>query len=233
MNLIVFDMDGTLTDSINVDDRSYLNAVEKVTGLRDLVPEWDSYPHASSSGCFEEIVRRARGHSPTSAEIHAMQVHFLAHLAELATLHGKTTPEIPGAAACVDALVAAGHAVAIASGDWEMTAHHKLRTARIPFERLPSAFCDVSPVRTEIMRAALNRAATHHGRERFDRIVYVGDGPWDVRACREIGWPLVGIGRDAHARRLRHLGVSHVLPDFTDQPAFLAALAEATVPATP
>ena len=83
------------------------------------------------------------------------------------------------------------------------------------------------------MRASLARASARHGGIAFERIVYIGDGAWDVRACREIRWPLVGIGQGAHAARLRTLGTSHVLPDFTDHTAFLRALAETTVPGNP
>jgi phosphoglycolate phosphatase-like HAD superfamily hydrolase len=28
----------------------------------------------------------------------------------------------------------------------------------------------------------------------FERVVYVGDGLWDVRACVRLGLPFVGIG---------------------------------------
>ena len=233
MNLVMFDMDGTLTDSFALDENCYVLAIEQALGLTSVVTEWESYVHASSSYCLEEIVRRARGHAPTAAESRAEQERMIALMDDLHRRHGRGTGEIPGAAACVEALQAAGYAVAIASGDWEATARHKLTTARIPFESLPAAFCEASHVRTEIMRASLARATAHHGGAGFARVVYIGDAAWDVRACREIGWPLVGIGRGAHAARMRLLGASHVLPDYTDHAAFLHALAETTVPGSP
>ena len=231
MNLVMFDMDGTLTDTVVLDDNCYVRAVEQALGMQDIVTDWDSYPHASSSGCLYEIAKRARGHGPTSAESEAVQQRLLALMDELAERHNKRTREIPGAAACVQAVLDAGHAVAIASGDWEITARHKLASARIPFERLPSAYCEVSHVRTEIMQTALVRARAHYDSMEFDRIVYVGDGAWDVKACRELAWPLIGIGRDAHARRLQSLGVSHVLPHYRELDTFMVALDAALVPA--
>ena len=231
MNLVMFDMDGTLTDTTALDTNCYVHAIEQALGLEKIETDWESYPHASSSCCLEEIVRRACGRDPTPAESQAVQSRMIELMEDLDRTHGLATKEIPGAAACVRALQVAGHAVAIASGDWQATAHHKLAKARIPFEALPAAFCEASHVRTEIMRTSLARAATHHRRENFNRIVYIGDGSWDVCACREIGWPLVGIGRDTQGRRLRGLGTSHVLPDFTDHGAFLAAIAAAKVPA--
>ena len=231
MNLVMFDMDGTLTDSSALDSNCYVHAIEQALGLDDISTDWESYPHASSSCCLEEIVRRARGHAPTAAESRAVQACMIDLMDKLDRRNGRGTAEIPGAAACLLALQAAGHAVAIASGDWEATARHKLTTARIPFESLPAAFCEVSHARTDIMRAALARAAAHHNGARFERIVYIGDGIWDVRACRELAWPLVGIGHGAHASRLRALGASHVLSNYTQLDAFMAALDTALVPA--
>ena len=231
MNLVMFDMDGTLTDTFSLDENCYVLAIEQALGLQAVVTDWESYPHASSSYCLEAIVSQARGHAPTDDESRAVQRRMIQLMEELYLAKGRETREIPGAATCVQALLAAGHAVAIASGDWESTARHKLTTARIPFEQLPAAFCDASHVRTEIMRAALARAADHYRQSSFERVIYVGDGAWDVRACRELNWPLVGIGRDGHGERLRRLGVTQVVPDYTRFDAFVTALAHATVPA--
>ena len=229
----MFDMDGTLTDSAALDTNCYVRAIERTLGLDNVRTDWESYPHASSSCCLEEIVHRARGHAPTAAESKAVQDCMIQLMDDLHVRQGRGTTEIPGAAACLLALQSTGHAIAIASGDWEATARHKLTTARIPFEKLPSAFCEVSHARTDIMRAALDRAVAHHGGVQFERITYVGDGVWDVRACRELGWPLVGVGHGPHAARLRKLGASHVIPDYAQLDHFLTALTEAQVPGAP
>jgi phosphoglycolate phosphatase-like HAD superfamily hydrolase len=230
MKLVMFDMDGTLTDSVKLDDRSYVQAVEHALAMTNIVTDWESYPHASSSGCLYEIARRHRGHGPTADETRAVQHRLLALMDEAAERHNRRTLEIAGAAASVQAALDAGYAVAIASGDWEITARHKLTSAKIPFEKLPSAYCEVSHVRTEIMQTALVRARAHYDVLEFERIVYVGDGAWDVKACRELSWPLVGIGQHTQAQRLRSLGVSHVLPHYEPVHHFMSALELAQVP---
>ena len=230
MKLVMFDMDGTLTDDFAIAENCYVLAIEQALNLPGVKTEWDSYTHTTASYCLEEIVRRARGTPPTPAESRAVQARMVALMKEITERTGRCTQEIPGAAACVRELTRRGYAVAIASGDWEATAHHKFRTAGIPFEGLPSAFCDVGHPRTDIMRAALVRAAAHHGRKDFIRITYVGDAAWDVRACRELGWPLVGVGTDAFAARLPALGVTHTVPHYLDFAAFLTAVEQAQPP---
>ncbi|MBI2497290.1 MAG: HAD family hydrolase [Opitutae bacterium] len=230
MKLVMFDMDGTLTDAFAIDENCYVLAIEQALGLPGGKTEWDTYAHTTASFCLEEIVRRARGHPPTAAESRAVQARMVALMADITRRTGRRTREIPGATACMHELQRRGYAVAIASGDWESTARHKFASAGIPFEGLPAAFCDVAHPRTDIMRTALARAARHYGRERFERITYVADAAWDVRACRELGWPLVGVGTDGPAARLPALGVTHVVPHYLDFDAFLAAIEQAEVP---
>lgn len=231
MKLVMFDMDGTLTDGFALDENCYVLAIEQALGLTQVVTEWETYTHASSSFCLEEIVRRARGTVPTVTESQAVQARMLQLMDEIVQTRGRGTREIRGAAACLHQLRQLGYAIAIASGDWEATARHKLAAAAIPFEDIPSAFCEVAHARTDIMRTALARASRHYGCVEFERIVYVGDGAWDVRACRDLGWPLIGIGEGAQARRLRTLGAAQVFAHYEPLDAFLAALEQAVPPA--
>jgi phosphoglycolate phosphatase-like HAD superfamily hydrolase len=230
MKLVMFDMDGTLTDAFAIEENCYVLAIEQALDLPGVKTEWETYTHTTASFCLEEIVRRHRGHPPTAAESHAVQARMVALMTDITRRTGRCTREIPGAAACLAGLQRRGYAVAIASGDWEATARLKFATAGIPVAGLPSAFCDVAHPRTDIMRAALARAAAHYGRTSFDRITYVADAVWDVRACRELGWPLVGVAAGKFAARLPELGVSHVVPDYLDFDAFLAALEQASAP---
>jgi phosphoglycolate phosphatase-like HAD superfamily hydrolase len=230
MKLVMFDMDGTLTDAFAIEENCYVLAIEQALGLPGVKTEWETYTHTTAAFCLDEIVRRARGHPPTAAESSAVQARMAGLMADITRRTGRCTREIPGAAACLRELQRRGYAVAIASGDWEATARLKFSTAGIPFDGLPAAFCDVAHPRTDIMRAALARAAAHYGCSRFDRVTYVGDAGWDVRACRALGWPLVGVEAGKFSARLPELGVTHVIPDYLDLAAFLTAIEQAEIP---
>ena len=51
--------------------------------------------------------------------------------------------------------------------------------------------------------------------------MYVGDGPWDVRAAQRLRLPFIGIDHTSRGR-LRALGIRTVLADFRDYRGFLA-----------
>jgi phosphoglycolate phosphatase-like HAD superfamily hydrolase len=96
--------------------------------------------------------------------------------------------------------------LAIATGDWRETIAFKLSAAGIPFESIPLVTSSEYYGRAEIISAAVSKA----GRSLRDTI-YVGDGVWDLRACRMLGIPFVGVG---HRRdKLRERGAAHLVAD--------------------
>ncbi len=75
------------------------------------------------------------------------------------------------------------------------------------------------------MQRSLTRAACLHGRVEFDSVIYVGDGVWDARACRNLGWPCIGIALDPiRAARLRAEGVKDVFPNYEDAVRFFEVI---------
>ena len=63
-------------------------------------------------------------------------------------------------------------------------------------------------------------------RRELGSTVYVGDGVWDARACRNVGIPFVGIGTGIRATRLSAEGAVCVFPDFSDTDLFLSSVYE-------
>jgi phosphoglycolate phosphatase-like HAD superfamily hydrolase len=57
-----------------------------------------------------------------------------------------------------------------------------------------------------------------YGQDYFEKVVYVGDGIWDVRAAKPLGIGFLGLATDTKARRLLEEGALCVLPDFSDLP---------------
>ena len=133
---------------------------------------------------------------------------------------------MPGANAVLDHLRAQPDwQIAIATGNWGFAGERKLAAGRVDFDGIPVVGCDDRPSRTELMQHALAVSQAAHGA--FERVVYVGDAPWDVRATRELGWPFLGMHADRD--RLLSLGATHVLSTYEDLQATHAALLAAGV----
>jgi phosphoglycolate phosphatase-like HAD superfamily hydrolase len=57
----------------------------------------------------------------------------------------------------------------------------------------------------------------------LEDVVYVGDGTWDIRACRTLGIPFIGTGNRIEA--LESEGATWILPQIRKDP-FLEILSE-------
>ena len=73
------------------------------------------------------------------------------------------------------------------------------------------------------MRIAADRAAKKYMVE-FSGFTFIGDGVWDVRAARNLGWNFIGIGAGENAERLRRAGADTIIPDYNPIARFLSIL---------
>lgn len=229
-SLAVFDIDGTLTRTSQVDDDCYRRAVREEWGIPSMSTDWSTYEHSTDNAIAAELFRRHRGREASVAELASIRDRFAALVSAEAARDPALFVEVPGAAAMLRTLPAHGWAVAIATGGWTPSARCKLERAGVPHRDVPAAFaCDARP-REAIVRIAAHRAAERAGIPRFDRVVYVGDGIWDVRACRASGTAFVGLAEGERAARLLAEGARAVLPDYADFAGLLGALAAAEPP---
>jgi phosphoglycolate phosphatase-like HAD superfamily hydrolase len=229
MKLAIFDIDGTLTDTCAVDDRCYAIAAAELFGVPVEEMRWDGTPHHTDSGILGWLCERSRGSAPTAAETDAVRSRFVAELGSVCAREPAHFAPIPGACEVFAALGAAGWNVALATGGWGASARFKLTTAGIDHAGVPLGCADDGLSRAEIVRTALLRSIERYGGP-FERVVVLGDRPWDVTTAVEVGLPFVGLGIDDKAEALRAFGARTVLRDYCDVPAVIAALDSAVIP---
>lgn len=217
--LIVFDIDGTLLQSIAVHQQALADTVASSRLLRHRSTRWSDYAHHTDSGIFWEAFERGAGRAPTPDECQAFELDFQARYLDLA--RAVIYREVGGAAALLrDLLHAQEWSVAFATGSYRGAAEHKLACLGIrPGPSCPLVTASEFRTRREIVAAAAALAAP------ASRVVSVGDGPWDARAASELAIDFVGVARDEGARLLTALGARAVLPDFLDRAAVLRSFA--------
>jgi phosphoglycolate phosphatase-like HAD superfamily hydrolase len=232
MRLAIFDIDGTLTETNDVDSVCFVRAMADAHAVASMNTNWGEYAHTTDSYITREVLRVHFGRAPEDAEFSKFISRFVSLLEESRSRDASLFGEVAGATAALARLRGEpGWGVAIATGCWRGSGLMKLSAAGLETAGLPAAFAEDGVSREEILLSALARARQNYGRESFDRVVSLGDGLWDVSAARNLGFSFVGVGDGERAATLREAGASHVVENFKDYEHLLRCLDEAKVPA--
>ena len=188
MKAVIFDIDGTLLHSAAVDDALYRKAVQTVLGDVQLRPALHDYPYVTDTGILQQILED-NALAREERLLEEIRSIFVALLRDHVNAHGPFA-EIPGARDFLRSLrQSSSHAVAMATGGWRQSAEFKLYSAGFEVENIPLATADDHHERTTIMEIALDSLGGM-----FETATYYGDGPWDRRACEQLGWEFVAVG---------------------------------------
>ncbi|MCH2160468.1 MAG: haloacid dehalogenase-like hydrolase [Phycisphaerales bacterium] len=222
--LVIFDVDGTLAQTSQVDDECWSQAALDVLGLSEIDTDWGAYDHSTDEAIAAQLIRERTDLPNDPATIRKVRDRHGALMHAAAKSDPTLFHATGGAVRVFDVLAEHGWASAIATGGWRGTATLKLERAGIDVSDIPAAFAEDAHPREELINIAHARAADGLAQQ-FNRLVYVGDGPWDVRAAASLGIGFVGVATGARKRELEDAGARVVLPDFEDEAAFLSAIA--------
>src|SRR5881397_3889945 len=82
MHLVMFDIDGTLTETMKVDEECFVRSFKDVFGFADIDTDWSHYSRTTDSGIFHDVFTSCIGRSPTAQEISRFRQHFVGLLAQ-------------------------------------------------------------------------------------------------------------------------------------------------------
>ncbi|HVS64760.1 MAG TPA: HAD family hydrolase [Thermoanaerobaculia bacterium] len=215
--LVIFDVDGTLADSVELDDRVYRATLASVYGLDPGAGAFAAFRNVTDSGILEDLFLERFGRGPSPAEVHTFVRRFGAAITR--ELSAAGCRPIAGAGRLLDALRQSSRwRVELATGGFSATARLKLAAAGIVWERW-FASADDALSREEIVALAMARG----GGSRVSTVL-VGDAAWDARTARRLGIAFVGVAPLRTAARLRVLGAEAVVPDFRERRRVLEIL---------
>src|SRR5262245_15118779 len=125
MHLVIFDIDGTLTQTVKADDECYVRSLAEVCGFNDVDTDWSRYRHATDFGIFRELHETHRGRLPSDTETLQFREHFVALLTRTAAQ--SPFAAITGAPLLLSRLTkSAEHRVALATGACRDSARLKM-----------------------------------------------------------------------------------------------------------
>lgn len=215
--LVIFDVDGTLIGGEAADWLSFDAAIETVLNFTADEAFFAGLPEITAQSIAEAAVRVSGAVTGNGLERRIQDEYFRG----LRDAHGSdplTFQPRPGVPELLKHLAEMpGVKVALATGDWHPTITFKLAAAGIDISAFPIATSSDTLRRPDIIRLAAERAGVP-----LSQAVYVGDGVWDMRACRELEMAFIGTGARTH--RLSESGVQHLLEPL--EPSAFIALAQ-------
>jgi phosphoglycolate phosphatase len=223
--LVLWDVDYTLLRAGGLGNRLYQTTFKDMFG-RDLTAI------APKAGRTDRAILLDTLALAGVAEPRAHVDDFLAALArQAAALDGSAEAEVralPGAAAAIAALAAAGARQSVLTGNIRPLAAAKLAAAGLG-EHLDldvGAYGDVHEVRAELVPVARQAARAAYGADFGGQsTVLIGDTPLDVAAALATGARAVGVATGSFsAADLVAAGAHIVLPDLTDTSLVFAAV---------
>lgn len=219
MNLIIFDIDGTLTHTNEINSICFAQAISEHIGINDLNTNWHEYKYSTDSGLLWEIYQKYFNNSPTSEDIASIQNRFINLLNDK---FQKNHPCIPirGAREIIEKIhLEKNYGLAIATGGWFMTATLQLDLAKINHSEVPKAYSDEQHFeRTDIILHAIEQSERYYEKNFID-ITYIGDRNWDYIAAQKLGINFIGIGKE-----LTQLGYEKTLNDLSNEEKFFKYL---------
>ncbi len=214
--LVIFDVDGTLLGGETADWLAFDRAIESVLDFVADETFFAGLPEITAQSIAEAAIR-ASGAQPGNGLEQRIHDEYLRGLRGAHSSDQLTFQPRPGVRPLLQHLASTpGVKVALATGDWHSTITFKLAAAGIDISSYPLATSSDTPRRADIIRLAAERAGLP-----LSHAVYVGDGVWDMRACRELEMGFIGTGGRTH--HLSEHGVEHLLEPL-DTVAFLALL---------
>jgi phosphoglycolate phosphatase-like HAD superfamily hydrolase len=196
MKYIIFDIDGTLTNTTEIDDLCYTQAIATTFGFSDFETNYGHYENTTDSGILNQLSLERRNRPCTVTEIENF-IDCFCHLLEKAyEKNAHHFVEIPKAGKIISALTRNEDLrVGLATGGWKQSALFKLQCAGINIEECSAAsFAQDAFARREIIGHTISKMNKRHNTEvDLSDIIYVGDGQWDYQATRQLGIKFIGI----------------------------------------
>ena len=209
-NLIVFDIDDTLTKSENQHQQSYVDAM-LAFGIAEINKDWKTYKNMTDSYILKKNYEANFKENFNSSFIQK----FEDKMTEL-FLGLPRTKEINGAGRVVDFFMReTDYAICFATGSLLKPALIKLEQANINFVPNLVEASNNFYTREEIVSSAIQKAKTYFSVNEFENIISVGDGIWDLRTAKNLEIHFLGI-RDKNLKDFQEENIKSHISDWTN-----------------
>lgn len=187
-NLIVLDIDDTLTSSEKKHTDSLLYAMNQM-GIYEIDTNWKNYKNATDS-----YIVKVNYEKTFNKEFSLDLLVDFENIMTTRFLEYEDSKEIVGAKKMVDFIVnETEFGVCYATGSLFKPALLKLQQAAINFSEEVLEASNKILTREGIVNSAIDKAKEIYDVENFEHIISFGDGLWDVTTAKNLGVHFVGV----------------------------------------
>lgn len=186
--LFIFDIDGTLTDSVPM----YLISVTRsmlAMGISDIDTDYDNYKHHTDSYALRYNYERNFGKTFPNGMLDDFETDLVYQMSTF-----DPVKEIKGARVLIQFFINNQIPFCFATGALPKPAVIKLEQCNIWYDEKLLATSKTHESREGFVIDAIERAKTFYKKEKFDNIISLGDGIWDLKTAQNLSLDFIGIG---------------------------------------
>ena len=218
MHLIIFDIDGTILDSVDEDDKCFIQTFADLYQLDLGAVAWNDFKHVTDAWMMTTIFEQYFNRAPSAVELNQMKSHYY----QLLDGVKNRFKAVNNALKFIELLYERTDCIiGFATGGWGANAILKCSSVGLDLERFIFKTSSDHYDRGRIVELVVQEARDRHKLRGFDSITYFGDGLWDYRTTQLLGIDFVGV--DIHGNgKLSKAGVGKVIRDYDDSGLILS-----------
>ncbi len=186
--LFIFDIDGTLTDSVSM----YLVSVTKSLqslGITDIDTDYNNYKHHTDSYALRYNYERNFNKEVPNHLLDDFETDLVDQMHKFDPVH-----EIQGAKSLLEFFRIHEIPFCFATGALPKPAMLKLDQCELWYDETILATSKTHESREGFVHDAIERAKVFYQKKQFDQIISLGDGVWDLKTAQNLSLDFVGIG---------------------------------------
>lgn len=207
--LFLFDIDGTLTDSVLTYHKVITVAMQRL-GINNIDTDYDNYLHHTDSYALEYNYERNFGKNASLEQRDLMDDLLAQEMDNHPPIH-----EILGAKTLLQALSKNNTPVAFGTGAFPKATHIKMTSAGLVYHPEVLATSKTSITREGFVLQAIDQAKSFYNKTKFNRVIAFGDGVWDLQTAQNLNLEFIGVG-NAKKDALLANGCTHWVENFVD-----------------
>lgn len=217
MKLIIFDIDGTILDSVSADDKCFIQTFKYLYQIDLTDADWNDFINVTDTGLTNEIFEKWFNRQPKKEEIENIKSYFKNLLQE----HAQHFTEIEKSLSFIKLTsIKPDFEIGFATGGWKETAELKCNSVGLNLNDYIFKSSNDHYNRGKIIECVIKEALENNNVKEFESITYFGDGLWDFKTTQTLGIDFIGVDFKNN-RKLINMGAKKVIANFSESEKIL------------